>query len=112
MVDCKFEANNHAHLHVAEGPGTVALISRYSPSEPSAHFEDLRQGIESKGRLIRDDRHRLVVDLYLLNDRLGENPDESVRLWIADDGRSRIEARTPRGGVRTIDTGVCILPDA
>lgn len=91
MVDCKFQANNHVHLHVQEDAGTVGLISRYSPTEPSAHLEDLRKGIESKGRLIRDDGHRLVVDLYLLNDRLGENPGESVR---------------------TIDTGVCILPDA
>jgi hypothetical protein len=112
MVDCKFQANNHVHLHVAEGPGTVALISRYSPSEPSAHFEDLRQGIESKGRLISAAGHRLVVEMYLLNDHLGETPGETVRILVADDGRSRIEARTPGGGVRTIDTGVCILPDA
>lgn len=112
MVDCKFQANKHVHMHVAEDPGTVGLITRYSPSEPSAHLEDLRKGIESKGRLISADGYRLVVDMYLLNDRLGENPGESVRIWIDDDGRSRIEARAPRGGVRTIDTGVCILPDA
>jgi len=112
MVDCKFQANKHVHMHVAEDPGTVGLITRYSPSEPSAHLEDLRKGIESKGRLISADGYRLVVEMFLLNDRLGENPGESVRIWIDDDGRSRIEARAPRGGVRTIDTGVCILPDA
>lgn len=112
MVDCKFQANNHIHMHVEEDSGTVGLISQYSPSEPSAHLDDLRKGIESKGRLIRDDGHPLVVDLYLLNDRLGENPGESVRIWIDKNGQSRIEARAPGGSPRTIDTGVCILPDA
>ncbi len=112
MVDCQFQTNNHVHLHVAEGPGTVALITRYAPSDPSSHLEDLRKGVESKGRLIRAAGARLAVEMYLLNDRLGENPGESVRILIGEDGRSRIEARTPRGGVRTIDTGVCILPDA
>lgn len=112
MVDCKFQANNHVHLHVAEDPGTVALITRYSPSEPRAHSDDLRKGIESKGRLISADGYRLAVDMYLLNDRLGENPGDTVRIWVDDDGRSRIEARSPRGGVRTIDTGVCIVPEA
>ena len=111
MVDCKFQANKHVHMHVAEDPGTVGLITRYSPSEPSAHLEDLRKGIESKGRLISADGYRLVVGMFLLNDRLGENPGETVRIMVAEDGQSRIEARAPRGGVRTIDTGVCIVPD-
>lgn len=111
MVDCKFQANKHVHMHVAEDPGTVGLITRYSPSEPSAHLEDLRKGIESKGRLISAAGTRLAVEMFLLNDRLGENPGETVRIMVADDGRSWIEARASRGGVRTIDTGVCIFPD-
>ena len=49
--------------------------------------------------------------MFLLNDRLGEHPGETVRIMVAEDGQARIEARAPRGGVRTIDTGVCIVPD-
>jgi hypothetical protein len=112
MVDCQFQANKHVHLHVAEDPGTVALITRYVPGAESSHREDLRKGIESKGRLISADGYRLAVDMYLLNDRLGDNPGETVRILVDGVGRSRIEARSPRGGVRTIDTGVCIVPEA
>lgn len=112
MVDCKFQANKHVHMHVAEEPRTVGLITRYSPSEPSTHLEDLRKGVESKGRLISAAGTRLAVEMFLLNDRLGENPGDTVLILIGEDGRSRIEARSSRGGVRTIDTGVCIVPDA
>jgi hypothetical protein len=112
MVDCRFQANSHVHMHVEEDLGTVALITRYAPGDPSSHLETLRKGIESKGRLASADGYRLVMDMYLLNDRLGESPGETVRIWVDDDGRSRIEARSPRGGVRTIDTGVCIVPEA
>jgi hypothetical protein len=111
MVDCQFQANKHIHKHVDEEVGTVALITRYSPTETSDHSEDLRKGIESKGRLIKAVGYRLVVEMYLLNDRLGESPGEDVRILVADDGRSRIEARAPHGALRTIDTGVCILPE-
>ena len=52
MVDCKFQANNHGPMHVAKDAGTVGPVSRYAPSEPSAHLEDLRKGVERKGRLI------------------------------------------------------------
>jgi hypothetical protein len=97
MVDCKFQASNHVQLHVAEGPGTVVLASRYSPSGPSSHLEDLRKGVESKDRLIRADGYRLVMNMVFLHDRFGKNPGESVRIWIDDDGRSRIEAGAPRG---------------
>jgi len=98
-------------MHVAEEPGAVTLVTNDPPDKESTHFENLRNAIDSKGRLIRDDGHRLVVDIYLRNDRLGENSGECLGIWIDDDGRSRIEARAPLG-VCTIDTGVCILPDA
>ena len=71
-----------------------------------SHLEDLRKGIESRGRLASADGYRLVMDMVLLSDRLGDNPGESVSIWVVDDGRSRSEARTPRGGLRPIDTGV------
>lgn len=112
MVDCQFQANNHVHMHVYEERGAVTLVTGYTPGKESGHFEDLRSGIESKGRLISSAGHRLAIDMYLLNDHFGENPGEVVRIRVGGDGRSKMEARGIRGVVRTIDTGTCTLPDA
>lgn len=34
MVDCRFQANSHVHMHVEEDLGTVALITRYARVTP------------------------------------------------------------------------------
>jgi hypothetical protein len=112
MVDCQFRANNHIHMHVAEERGSVTLVTGYTPGEESTHFEDLRKGIESKGRLMNSAGYRLAIEMYLLNDHFGENPGDVVRIQVAGDGRSLMQAKGAGGVVRTIDTGTCTLPEA
>ena len=112
MVDCEFQANNHIHMHLSEERGTAALVSSYTPGEERTHFEDLRNGVESEGRLVRAAANGFDVEIFLLNDHFGENPGDVVRIRVAGDGRSLMEAKGPGGVVRTIDTGTCTLPDA
>ena len=108
MVDCKFQASNHVQLHVAEGPGTVVLASRYSPSGPSSHLEDLHKGVESKGRLIRADGTRLAAKMYLLHDRLGKNPGESVRIWMTMTADAASKPGPPGAPLALIVAELCI----
>jgi len=99
-------------MHVSEGRGAVTLDTGYAPGKERSHFEDLRTGVQSKGRLMSSADHRLAIEMYLLNDHFGENPGEVVRIRVGADGRSQIEARSSRGAARTIDTGTCTLPAA
>jgi hypothetical protein len=112
MVDCQFRANKHIHMHVSEERSAVTLVTNYTPGDASTHFEDLRRGVESKGRLIGPDGNRFRIEMFLLNDHFGESPGEVVRIQIGGDGKSRIEAKGEGGVIRVIDSGTCELPDA
>lgn len=112
MVDCEFQANKHIHMHLSEERGAATLVSSYAPGKQRSHLEDLRNGIESEGRLIRSAGDGFDVEIFLLNDHFGENPGDVVRIQVDDDGRSQMEAKGPGGVARTIDTGTCTLPDA
>lgn len=107
MLDCLFETSRHLHLHVAEERNSATLVSRYQPGMRASHAEDLRQGLESEGRLIAPEGGRFRLELFLLNDRFGEKPGEVVMVQVDGDGRSRIEARNPQGRIRLLDFGTC-----
>lgn len=107
MADCRFQTNGFVHLHIAEEQGTVSLISDYTPGQAPDHALDLREGRESEGRLVRGGDSRQLVEFFLVNDEFGQKPGETVLLRLAADGRSRIEARSPQGRIRTLDFGTC-----
>jgi hypothetical protein len=89
MVDCRFQVNKHLHMYVADERGAVTIVSSYTPGKESTHFEDLRQGIESEGRLASSAGHRFDVEIFLLNDHFGEIPVMSFAfrlLAIGDPG--------------------------
>lgn len=98
-------------MHVYEDRDAVTLVSGYIPGQAKTHLDDLRDGVESKGRLISSQKDRLAVEMFLLNGDFGTQPGEVLLIRVAEDGRSRMEARAVGGVVRTIDTGTCTWPD-
>ena len=109
MVDCHFRANEHVHMHVYEDRDAVTLVTGYTPGQGKTHFDDLRDGVESKGRLISSAGDRLAVEMFLLNENFGAKPGEVVLIRVAEDGQSKVEARAVGGVVRMIDTGACTM---
>jgi hypothetical protein len=109
MVDCQFQAKTHVHMHVYEDRGAVTLITGYTPGKERSHFEDLRTGVQSNGRLISSAGDRLAVEMFLLNENFDAKPGEVVLIRVAQDGQSKVEARAVGGVVRTIDTGTCTM---
>jgi hypothetical protein len=111
MIDCQYKINGHIHLHVSEERGSATLVSRYIPKSAQTHADDLRQGIESEGRMINPGNNLLKIDIFLLNDQLGETPGETVFISINKNGGSQIEAKAvTSGAVRLIDSGTCMVP--
>ena len=107
MYDCQFETNKLIHLHVSQQRGTASVISDYRRGLTDNHADDVREARESEGRLVAPGQSRYAIELFLLNDRLGEQPGEKVILRVAEDGRTRLEGQSAEGRVRTIDFGTC-----
>jgi len=107
MYDCQFEKNRLIHLHVAEQRGTASLISNFRRGLHGNHAQDVRAARESEGRLVAPGGFRHVIELFLLNDRLGERPGESVILRLAADGKVRLEGQRADRSLRLIDEGRC-----
>lgn len=110
MYDCEFQKNRLIHLHVSQERGTATLLTQYHPDPSRSHREDVREARESEGRLVDPGGFRFTIELFLLNDRLGQRPGEKVVVRVADDGRARLEGQIAAGQVRVIDFGTC-MPD-
>jgi hypothetical protein len=107
MYDCQFEKNQLVHLHIAEQRGTASLISRYQRGRHSTHAQDVRAAKESEGRLVAPGGSRHVIELFLLNDRFGEQPGEQLIVRVAADGQAFLEGRRADRSLRQIDVGRC-----
>jgi hypothetical protein len=107
MYDCRFETNELIHLHVSRERGTASVITQYQSGLTESHSGDVRQGRESNGRLVAPGPSRYAVELFLLNDRLGQKPGEKVILRVAADGRALLEGQAVDGQLRRIDFGIC-----
>ena len=112
MYDCQFETNKLVHLHISRQRGTASVISDYRRGLTKSHANDVREALESEGRLVAPGESRYAIELFLLNDRLGEQPGEKVILRVAQDGRARLEGHNTGGKVRTIDFGTCSAHEA
>jgi|LakMenEpi03Aug12_release.lakeMendotaPanAssembly.Ray.scaffolds.fasta_scaffold110700_4 hypothetical protein len=112
MVDCVFREGEHLHMHIAEERDAATIVTSYTPGETGNHFEDLRKGVESKGRLVDPGNQRFSIEMFLLNDSFGQEPGEVLWIQVGRDGKARMEAKGSGGAIRVIDTGACVLPKA
>ncbi|MCS5698192.1 hypothetical protein NZK32_03945 [Cyanobium sp. FGCU-52] len=107
MYDCEFEEAKLIHLHISKQAGSASVLSSYRPGSQPSHSRDVREARESEGRLVAPGNSLYVIELFLLNDRFGEKPEETVILRIARDGRVQLKGRGLDGRHRLIDSGTC-----